>query len=137
MERNNPTTSHEANKSMTKELRAADHAKILEAMEALGGFTIYTEVATYLGWSDKSKVSRRNIEILRDGKIYLTGNKRLTPTNRNAQEYGIVKEGTVIPAIPEKEHYMANQTSAADYANLLIAGSKEGKLIQKDIFNSL
>ena len=133
MQRNNPTTSHEANKAMAKELREADHREILRAMEGLGGKAIYTEVATYLRWDDKSKVSRRNIELLRDGKIYLTGLKRLTPTNRNAQEYAIVTPDTIIPSV-QKEHYLEGQTTAADYASKLLAATKEGRLIQNTLF---
>ncbi len=138
MERQNPETSLIADKLMTKELRAIDNAKILDALLSFPNGAIYTDIATHIGWDDKSKVSRRMKEILDEpnSKLCLTGEKRLTPSNRPAQVYKLLLNGETAPIIPEKEHYMASQTSASDYANLLIAGSKEGKLIQKDIFQN-
>ncbi len=135
MQRNNPETSLIADKLMTKELRAIDNAKILDALVHFPNGAIYTDIALHLGWDDKSKVSRRMKEILDEpnSKLCLTGEKRLTPSNRPAMVYKLLKDGESAPTI-EKEHYMANQTSAADYANLLIAGSKNGRLEQKSLF---
>jgi hypothetical protein len=138
MERQNPETSIIADRMMTKELREADKRKILEAMEQIGHDVIYTDIATFLFWSDKSKVSRRMKEILDEPNsiLCLTGEKRNTPENRPARVYRLLKSGEVAPTIPTPEHYMEGQTTAADYASKLIAGSKEGRLMQKDIFDT-
>ncbi len=136
--RNNPDTSLIADKLMTKELREDDWNKILEALDYFPNGAIYTDIATHIGWSDKNKVSRRMKEILDmdNSPIYLTGEKRNTPSNRPAMIYKKLLSGEQPPITPPKEHYMEGQTTAGDYASMLVAGSKEGKLIQKDIFNN-
>lgn len=130
--RNNPDTSHEANRLMTKELREADHKKIIEALEFLGEGN-YIDIANYLFWTDKNKVSRRLLEIVKLGKICITGKNKLTPSNRPSQIYRLLAEGETAPTIT-KEHYLEGQTTAADYASKLIAASKDGKLKQSQIF---
>lgn len=136
MERQNPETSIIADRMMTKELREYDHLKILEALQTFDNGAIYTQIADYNFWTDKNKVSRRMLELLKLGKVYLTGEKRNTPLGRPAQVYKFLKEGEIVPTIPTPEHYMEGQTTAADYASKLIAGSKEGRLMQKDIFDT-
>ena len=128
----NPDTSHEANERMTTELRQRDYDLILGALGVLK-IAIYEEISEFLRWSDKNKVSRRLKEMVGLGLIYNLGTKKLTKSGRNAYQYAIVTSNTIIPII-EKEHYMANQTTAADYASKLIAASKDGKLKQSQIF---
>jgi hypothetical protein len=132
MERNNPETSIIADRMMTKSLRDADHKKIIDALEVLGEGN-YIDISNYLFWTDKNKVSRRLLEIMKDGKICLTGKTKLTPSNRPSQVYRILKEGETPPTI-NKEHYLEGVTSAADYASKLLAATKEGKLKQSSIF---
>ena len=128
----NPDTSHEANERMTTELRQRDYDLILGALGVLK-IAIYEEVAEFLGWSDKNKVSRRQKEMVGLGLIYNLGTKKLTKSGRNAYQYAIVTPDTIIPSV-QKEHYMEGQTTAADYASKLIAASKDGKLKQSQIF---
>ena len=129
----NPDTSHEANERMTTELRQRDYDLILGALGVLK-IAIYEEVAEFLGWSDKNKVSRRLKEMVGLGLIYNLGTKKLTKSGRNAYQYAIVTPDTIIPSI-QKEHYLEGQTTAADYASKLIAASKDGKLKQSQIFD--
>jgi predicted transcriptional regulator len=130
---NLPSTSHEANERMTTELRQKDYDLILGALRVLK-IAIYEEIAEYLGWSDKNKVSRRQKEMVGLGLIYNLGTKKLTKSGRNAYQYAILTPDTVIVEI-QKEHYAQSQTTAADYANKLIAATKQGKLIQNQLFN--
>ena len=134
-ERINPETSLIADKLMTKELRAIDNAKILDALVYFPNGAIYTDIATHLGWDDKSKVSRRMKEILDEpnSKLCLTGEKRLTPSNRPAQVYKLLSDGETAPII-EKEHYMKGQTTAHDYISSLLAATKDGRLKQNSLF---
>lgn len=136
--RQNPDTSIIADRMMTKELREKDRAKILDALDYFPDGAIYTDIATHIGWDDKSKVSRRMKEILdeKDSPICLTGEKRNTPTNRPAQVYRLLKSGEIAPVLPPKEHYMEGQTTASDHANAIIARSNLGKLKQNSLFNS-
>lgn len=127
-----PDTSHEANERMTTELRQRDYDLILGALGVLK-IAIYEEIAEFLGWSDKNKVSRRLKEMVGLGLIYNLGTKKPTKSGRNAYQYAIVTPDTIIPSI-QKEHYMEGQTTAADYASKLIAASKDGKLKQSQIF---
>ena len=135
MERNNPSTSHEANRLMTKELRNKDYEKILEALDVLGTST-YDRVADYLFFSDSSRVSKRLKEMEGLSLICKTGEKRLTKSGRNANVYRRLIEGETAPPLPPKEHYMEGQTTAADYASKLLAATKEGKLIQNTLFTT-
>lgn len=134
MQRNNPETSLIADKLMTKELRDADHEKIINALEFLGEGN-YIDISNYLFWTDKNKASRRLLELIKLGKICLTGKTKLTPSNRPSQIYRILKDGEIAPTI-EKEHYMASQTTASDHANAILAKTKLGHLKQKSIFDN-
>lgn len=134
MERQNPSTSLAANESMTKELKQRDYDKIIDALENLGTAT-YDKIGDYLFFSDSSRVSKRLKEMEGLSLICKTGEKRLTKSGRNANVYRRLVEGETPPTI-EKEHYLEGVTTAADYASKLIAGSKEGRLMQKDIFDT-
>tara|TARA_R110000868_G_scaffold180622_1_gene421233 strand:- start:681 stop:1088 length:408 start_codon:yes stop_codon:yes gene_type:complete len=130
--RNNPDTSHKANKLMTDELKNKDYKKILEAFDSLGS-TTYDKLADWCFFADSSRVSKRLKEMEGLSLICKTGEKRLTKSGRNANMYRRLVEGEVAPTI-EKEHYMEGQTTAADYASKLLAATKEGKLKQSSIF---
>lgn len=91
MQRNNPSTSLEAYKKVSKEMLSGHHAGIISALEKLGNAT-YEEIANYLEWDDKNRASRRLAELEREEKVYKTGEKRKTKSNRNAFIYRIVPE---------------------------------------------
>ena len=129
MERNNPTTSHEAYASMTPVILADHYQKILSSLSVLGK-AIYEEIAVHNQWQDKNRVSRRIGELERMQLVYKTGEKKLTSSGRNANVYALVTNGQ---KSVEPERVDKNQTSAVDYANLLIAASGK-RLVQKEMF---
>lgn len=130
----NPDTSHEANERMTTELRQRDYDLILGALGVLK-IAIYEEISEFLRWSDKNKVSRRLKEMVGLGLIYNLGTKKLTKSGRNAYQYAIVTPDTVIPVI-QKEHYLANETTASDHANAILARTNLGRLKQNNLFDN-
>jgi predicted transcriptional regulator len=91
MERINPTTSHEAYKSMTKGLLSNHHTKIIEALSILGKAT-FEEIANYLDWEDKNRAARRLSELEREQIIYKPGEKKPTKSGRNAFVYSLIKK---------------------------------------------
>lgn len=91
MERTNPTTSHEAYKSMTKDLLSNHHAKIVEALNYLGSAT-FEEIASYLKWDDRNRAARRLSELEREQIIFKPGEKRPTRSGRNAFVYTLVRK---------------------------------------------
>lgn len=91
MERINPATSHEAYKSMTKDLLSNHHTKIIEALNYLGNAT-FEEIAIHLQWDDKNRAARRLSELEREQIIYKPGEKRLTKSGRNAFVYALIKK---------------------------------------------
>lgn len=126
-----PSTSHEANVSMTKELREQHHAKILSALEVLKLAT-GEQIAQY-SKLDYHAVMRRVSELERDEKVYKPGTKIPTSSGRTAFQYAIRTPSTIIPT-PEN-HYREGPTTAADYASSLIAKTKQQKLTQQTLFN--
>jgi len=85
-----PQTSHEANKSMTFELKQKHHNQIVGALKNLKKAT-YEEIADYLSWDDKNRVSRRLKELELEMIVYKPGEKKPTKSNRSAYVYALVK----------------------------------------------
>lgn len=123
-----PQTSHDAGKSMTKELREQHHAKILKSIEALGE-AIYEVIAWHCGM-EKHQVGRRLKELVDAGKIYNTLRTGVTATGRKANMFAIRKPDTVLPT-PE-HHYKEGEPTGADLACMII--NKHEKLKQKSLF---
>ena len=132
MERINPQTSLDAWRSMDGKILADHYCKILTALDLLGT-AIYEEIATQAGFTDKNQVSRRLAELERMEMVYKTGDKGLTKSNRQAFKYKIRTQFTIVPEI---EKFTPPQTTAADYANMIIANTKQQKLVQKDLFEN-
>lgn len=132
MERTNPQTSLDAWRSMDGKILADHYCKILTALDLLGT-AVYEEIATQAGFTDKTQVSRRLAELERMELVYKTGDKGLTKSNRQAYKYKIRTQFTIVPEI---EKFTPPQTTAADYANMIIANTKQQKLVQKDLFEN-
>ncbi len=132
MERTNPQTSLDAWRSMDGKTLAQHYQKILFSLDLLGT-GIYEEIATMAGFTDKNQVSRRLAELERMELVYKTGEKGLTKSNRQAFKYKIRTKETIIPTI---EKFTPPDTTAADFANMIIAGTKQQKLVQKDLFEN-
>lgn len=131
MERNNPSTSHSAHASVSKEMLENHWEKILNALKVLKLAT-YEELATHIGFKDKNQVSRRLKSLEGEGLVYKPGTKKLTTSGRNAFQYALVGSEVRLPAQPEK--YTKQTTPASDYANVIISKTKLGKLAQADLF---
>ena len=137
MERNNPETSHLANKAASKEMRELHHQMILDALNRLKIPSIYEIIASEAGFTDKNQVSRRLLELVNDGKIYNTLQTELTSKGRKANKYALRTPETIIP-IPEK--FIPTETTAVDYASELIARGETVRkqkeaLIQQSLFD--
>lgn len=131
MERTNPQTSLDAWRSMDGKILADHYCKILTALDLLGT-GIYEEIATQVGFTDKNQVSRRLAELERMELVYKTGEKGLTKSNRQAFKYKIRTKETIVPNI---EKFTPPDTTAADYANMIIANTKLGKAFQAGLFD--
>ncbi len=118
-----PQTSHEANKEMTYDLRAGHWAKIKEALGKVDSGLIYTDIAVLIGL-DKHAVGRRLSELESMQAIYKTGEKRLTPSKRNAFVYKLTKS-TPDEKIAKEVAYKPNELTAAEYATKIINKSFE------------
>jgi predicted transcriptional regulator len=86
-----PETSHEAHKSMTKDLLSKHHTQIIDALKILKKATS-EEIAIFLNWDDKNRSARRMSELEREQIIYKPGEKRKTKYGRNAFVYELVKK---------------------------------------------
>lgn len=127
-----PQTSHDANKAATLEMRTKHWDKIKEALKVLKlatGEQIAAEAKM-----DYHAVMRRVGEMERNEMVYKPGTKIPTSTGRLAFQYAIRNSDTILPTT--EHHYRENETTASDYASELIAKTKQGILVQKDLFGS-
>lgn len=92
MERNNPTTSLAAYRSLTPEMMDKHYGKIISALKLAKNGLIYEQIAAQIKL-DKHQVGRRTSELERMQVIYKTGEKRNTSTNRPAFVYKLVENG--------------------------------------------
>lgn len=128
MKRNNPITSHLANKEATLELRQNHWLKITEALKVLNlatGEQIAAEAKM-----DYHAVMRRIGEMERNEMVYKPGTKIPTSTGRLAFQYAIRNSDTILPT-PE-HHYKEGEPTGADLACMII--NKHEKLKQKSLF---
>ncbi len=128
---NLPQTSHEANKAATLEMRQRHWDKIKEALMVLKlatGGQIAQEAKM-----DYHAVMRRLSEMERNEMVYKPGGKIPTSTNRLAYQYAIRGSETVVPT-PEK--FNPTDTTLVDFASMVIAKTKQGKLVQKNLFEN-
>jgi Fic family protein len=77
-----PKTSIEAYKTVG-EMKQAHYAKIVSALNKLGGKGTYEEISVFAG-INKDQVNRRLSEMERDGTIRNTGENRKTVSGRKA-----------------------------------------------------
>lgn len=83
-----PSTSLDAYKSVTVEMRNTHYSKILKALLELKGAT-YEEIATFVSL-DKHQVGRRLKEMELNELIYKSGIKRPTKSGRYSYVYFLV-----------------------------------------------
>ena len=111
-----PETSMEAFNEFTELMREKDHDLIMGALSVLKQAN-YEQIAQYLGWGDRNKVSRRLKELELGKKIYKKGDKSLTSSKRNAYIYRVVSNGEISE---RKERVERKVKSASDYALRII-----------------
>jgi len=86
--RRQPETSQKAYESQTPVKVRKEYQHIAKAILTLDGAT-YDQVAMFYQLSDPNAVSRRLGEMVDNGMIYRTNEKRLTRRNRQAYVYRI------------------------------------------------
>ena len=121
-----PDTSVEAFELKSSESLKTDYGKIISALRVLK-VANYDEIACFNNWPDKNAVSRRmkELETCDPPIVVKTGVKTKTSRNRNAYQYTLLTPTTKY-TLPEK--VVKGQTSAADFANLIIAKTTQKKL---------
>jgi len=127
-----PITSLQANEKMTTELRQRHWERIKDALLVLKLGT-GEQIAEQSGM-DYHAVMRRISEMERLEMVYKPGGKIPTKSGRNAYQYAIRTETTVIP---QPEQYKPTDTTAADIACSIIAKTKQVKAVQQSIFENL
>lgn len=85
-----PETSLAAYKSVI-EMKQAHYAKIVSALNKLGGSGHYEDISTYSGLG-KDQVNRRLSEMERDGIIFNTGETKNTLSGRKAMVRKLVTQ---------------------------------------------
>lgn len=85
MSRKNPSTSHEAYRSVHEEMKKSHYGKIISALKVLGT-GIYEEIADTAGM-EKNQVSRRLLEMEGLQLVWKPGAKKPTKAGRNAFVY--------------------------------------------------
>lgn len=128
----NPDTSLQAYHSMDGKILAEHYQRILSTLKMLNT-AIYEEIATAAGFTDKNQVSRRLKELEIMELVYKTGTKGLTKSNRQAYHYKLRSADTIVPEMENKVH---EEIVPAYFASLLVAGTKQGKLVQQSIFEN-
>ena len=111
-----PSTSLEAYKSITVEMRNTHYSKILKALKSLGSGN-YEELANHVG-IDKTQIGRRLKEMELEELIFKSGLKRPTKSGRNAYVYYLV--GSSQPKTEKEINYSKVKTTATEHANKII-----------------
>lgn len=111
-----PSTSLDAYKSVSIEMKNNHYSKILKALKSLGS-GIYEEIADYVGM-DKNQVSRRLKEMELEELVYKSGLKRPTKSGRSAFVYHVV--GSSQPKTEKEINYSKVKITAAEHANKII-----------------
>lgn len=132
MERQNPQTSLDAYRSMDGKILCEHYQRVLNALNSLY-IGIYEQIADKAGFTDKNQVSRRLKELEGMELVYKPGTKGLTKSGRQAYQYKIRTKDTIVPQL---EKFIPQETSTADYANLIIAKTKSGKIKQQSLFET-
>lgn len=119
-----PSTSLEAFKSVTIEMKNNHWGKILKALKSLGSGT-YEELADFIGM-ERHQIGRRLKEMELEELIYKSGLKRPTKSGRNAFVYYLV--GSSQPKTEREVNYSKVKTTATEHANKII------ELTQQSLF---
>lgn len=111
--------------------------KIIECLEKIKDGTNY-EIAEALGIKPEKVWKRTGHSELScpvHGAIFDTGLRRNSPDGNPSIVYALSSNRDKYQTVKEV-HYMEGKTNAADYASKLIATTKQGKIIQQQLFTS-
>jgi DNA-binding Lrp family transcriptional regulator len=111
--------------------RETTYKKILVALKKIGEGN-YEQIAAAAN-EDESRIWKRLGELRTDGIIIDTNKRVLTKNNNNSMVYAMFSDAAKYAGIPVPESFRKGQTSAADFANMIIAKSSK-PLIQKKLF---
>lgn len=115
---------------MREGAREGMYKKIITALEVIGEGSSY-DIAKHLGVKP-DKVWKRASELKKDEVIIDTGKMGLSPDGNPAIIYALAKDMSKYSHIEKIAPIVKGMTTAADYANLLIARGKS--LVQKELF---
>lgn len=107
-----PDTSIEAYESVSVEMLADHHRKIVNALSVLGNAN-YEKIATLMGMEPHA-VGRRLKELLEMELIYKTENKSLTKSGRKAYDYCLTGRGMPKTDEQVKEAYNNIKVEASE-----------------------
>ena len=135
--RKNPETSIEAyERIMASGTRETTYRKIIQALQTIGEGN-YEAIALAANETE-SRIWKRIKETRDMGLIIDTGKRVLTKSGSNSMVYALFTDAHKYSHIPKPERVSKSQTSAVDYANMIIAKSKAAKkpasLYQPELF---
>lgn len=126
MKRTLPSTSHEANKKATLEMREGHYRKIVNSLSVLGTCN-YEKISEHCGL-DKHSIGRRTKEMIGLGMIYWPGTQTPTKSGRMAMDYCLTGQG-----MPRTDNavneYKKGEKSSTDYSKQIIDGAKQLNLL--------
>ncbi len=130
--RKNPETSLEAyQRIMHPGVRETTYKKIIQALKVIGEGN-YEKIAA-AAFEKESRIWKRLGELRNMGVIIDTGKRTLTKDNNNSMVYALFSDADKYADIPKPEGIKKDTTTAADYANMIIAKAGK-KLVQKELF---
>ncbi len=124
MKRVLPSTSHEANRRATDEMREAHHAKIIAALQKLG-VANYETIGAACGL-ERHAIGRRLSELERKLTIFKPGTTSLTKSGRKAMNYCLTSDHTQKTDQPVT--YKKEIKNSSDYSKELINSTKQQQL---------
>jgi len=119
-------------KIMQPGVRETHYKKILVALAVIGNGTSW-EIGDKAGMKP-DQVWKRIPELIRSEILFDTGLRRNSPDGNKSMVYGFVKDKEKYADIVKPERVSKSDTTAADFANMIIAKNSK-PLVQPELFN--
>ena len=131
--RKNPNTSLEAyyNRIVDTGARETTYKKILDALKKIGEGNY--ELIAAAANEKESRIWKRIGELRKDGLVIDTGKRMQTKDNNASMVYALFMDAEKYKDVAKPEGFKKNQTTAADFANMIIAKNSK-PLVQKELF---
>jgi len=118
-------------KIMAPGARDNHYRKIIAALQVIGDGTSW-EISAQANIKP-DQVWKRQHELVDAGIIFDTGLRRNSPDNNPAMVYSLVSNKEKYKDVPKPERVSKSDTTAADFANMLIAKNSK-PLVQPELF---